>query len=131
MRTLFRWLVVVSVIAYLMFFFMPAMPLSISPDVAALRGKSGYGATLPSLPWLPWAFLAGWLLASVGLFFLRAWARGLFASLYVLVLLLRFVQGTTVHLPIEGFLGEIVSLADGAILALAFTNPVASYFNRQ
>jgi len=55
----------------------------------------------------------------------------LFASLYVLVLLLRFVQGTTVHLPIEGFLGEIVSLADGAILALAFTNPVASYFNRQ
>jgi hypothetical protein len=131
MKTLFRWLVVISTLAYLLLFFMPAMPLQISPDVAALRGKSGYGATIPSLPWFPWLFLLAWLVASIGLLLFRAWARVLFVAVYIVVLLLRFIQGTTVHLPIEGFLGEVVSLMDGAILALAFTDPTASYFKRK
>lgn len=131
MPNMFRSLIVVSTLAYLLLFFMPAIPLSLSPDVSALREKSGYGAVIPSLPWFPWVFLLTWLIATVGLFFFRAWARGLFVGLYVFVLFLRFIQGTTVHLPIEAFLGEVVALADGAIMTLAFTNPIALYFKRQ
>lgn len=131
LRHVFRWLVVVSTLAYLLLFFMPAIPLQLSAEIASLRAQSGYGATFAGWPWFPWLFLLVWLIASVGLFFFQNWARGLFAALYVLVLLLRLIQGTIVHLPVEGFLSEFVSLADGAILALAFTEPIASYFRRR
>lgn len=131
LRQVFRWLVIVSTLAYLLLFFMPAIPLQLSRDVASLRAQSGYGAAFPSWPWFPWLFLLVWLIASVGLFFFQNWARGLFAALYVLVLVLRLTQGTIVHLPIEGLLSELVSLADGAILALAFTEPIASYFRQR
>ena len=129
---LFQWLVVASILTSLVFFFLPAVPLPVSPDVAELRGRSGYGAMLPGIreP-ISWIFLPLWLLASVGLFFFQAWARSLFAVLYFVALLLRFVQGVTVSLPVEGFLGEIVSLLDGAILILAFTTPLDAYFKRR
>jgi hypothetical protein len=129
---LFQWLVVASVLTSLVFFFLPAVALPVSPDVAALRGKSGYGAMLPGIRELiSWIFLPLWLIASVGLFFFQAWARSLFAVLYVVALLLRFIQGVTVSLPVEGFVGEIVSLLDGAILVLAFTEPLDGYFRRR
>ncbi|MGH2360888.1 MAG: hypothetical protein ACRDGM_10170 [bacterium] len=129
---LFQWLVVASVLTSLVFFFLPAVPLPVSLEVAALRAKSGYGAILPGIRELiAWIFLPLWLLASVGLFFFQAWARTLFAVLYVVGLLLRFAQGVTVSLPVEGFVGEIVSLLDGAILVLAFTAPLDAYFRRR
>jgi len=129
---LFQWVVVASVLTSLVFFFLPAVPLPVSPDVAALRGKSGYGAMLPGIRELiAWILLPLWLLASVGLFFFQAWARTLFAVLYIVALLLRFAQGVTVSLPVEGFVGEIVSLLDGAILVLAFTAPLDAYFRRR
>jgi hypothetical protein len=129
---LFQWLVVASVLTSLIFFFLPAISLPVSPDVAALRGKSGYGAMLPGIrEFISWIFLPLWLLGSVGLFFFQAWARSLFAVLYVVALLLRFTQGVTVLLPVEGFVGEIVSLLDGAILVLAFTAPLDAYFKHR
>lgn len=109
---------------------MPVMPLQLPYDVGLLRAQSGYGAAFPTWPWLPWLLLVGWLIAGVGLLFFQSWARALFAALYVLVVFLRLIQGTLVQLPIEGFLNELVALADGAILALAFTEPLASYFVR-
>jgi hypothetical protein len=131
LRQVFRWLLVMSTFAYLVLFFMPAIPLQLSPEMAALRAYNGYGAIFASWPWFPWSFLLMWLTASIGLFFFQNWARGLFAALYLLVLLLRLIQGAIVHLAVEGFLSQLVSLADGAILALAFTEPLASQFRRR
>jgi hypothetical protein len=131
LRPVFRWLVIVSTLAYLLLFFMPAIPLQLSSETVSIRQQSGYGATFAGWPWFPWLFLLMWLIASIGLVFFQNWARTLFAALYVLVLLLRLVQGTIVHLPVEGFLNQFVSLADGAILALAFTEPITSCFKQR
>jgi len=131
LRDVFRWLIVISTLAYLVLFFTPAIPLQLSAEVLVFRAQSGYGATLPAVAWFPYAFLVAFLIANAGLFFFQIWARTVFLALYVLVLILRFVQGITVQLPLENFLGEVVALADGAILALSFSSPLTSYFRRQ
>jgi hypothetical protein len=131
LRLAFRTLIVLSTAAYLLLFFMPAIAVSVSAEVAALRVHSGYGASIPGLPWFPWLFLLVRLIASMGLFLFRSWARFLLLALSVLLLALRWVQGVTVHLPVEGFLADVVSLADGAVLALAFSHPLASHFGKR
>jgi hypothetical protein len=130
---LFQWLVGLSIPLYLIFFFVPDTWLTTSREMLDLRALGGYGAMLPPVAGrvVVWILLPLWILAAVGMFFFQAWSRSLFLGLYVFTLLLSFFQGATVLLPVESFLSELIAVLDGAILILAYTEPLDATFRRK
>ncbi len=131
---IFQVFVVVSILSYSLWFFFPNLSQHFANelyrDIAFRLGEyNGFGALLPVHHPLYYGVWFGlWLIASIGLFFFQNWARYLFLCLYVLVIVLAPFSGFSVKGPLEGFFSELITVLDGAILAMAFLSPLAAGF---
>ena len=127
--TLFRSIVVTSVVLYLVSYFLPYESFESNPAAVNLLKLDGYAALANPQSWL---FGAGvlllWLLAAVGLLHFDNWARYLYLALTVWALVAAGLYGIRVSSPVESVLGLAVDLLDGAILALAFLSPLKNSF---
>jgi len=130
----FQIFVVVSTLSYIVWFYFPyiserlANPLYLEIE-RGVRQYAGLGALLPvHHPLYSGTWFGLWLVASLGLFFFQNWARHLFLTLYVLCIVLVPFSGFSGQGALESFLGELTTVLDGAILAMAYLSPLADGF---
>ena len=110
---------------------LPYLPRGFSTDVQALLALGGYGAA----PWVtePVFYLsigAGKLIASLGLILFLSWGRWLFLAIVVTSLASVPFAGIAIAPPLDSVVGYFTVLTDGAILALAFSSPIAERWRK-
>lgn len=125
---IFRVLIVVSAMSYLIYFFMPYFPSVYSGYENQILFDSS--SILDSA----WEFhifnilFILWIIASIGMIFFQNWGRILFLILTLFSFVLDLILGVSTTIPIESFLVHLISTLDGALIALAFLSPVRVYF---
>ncbi len=125
----FQVLVVASLVLHMVWFSFPYMPIEHSSEVAKLVSFSGYGASsFLQHPLFYFSVLVAKLFAAIGLFFFLSWGRWLFVGILALSLGATPFGGVSVIPPMDGFVGALSALTDGAITALAFSAPIATYW---
>jgi hypothetical protein len=72
--------------------------------------------------------VAGAVVASIGVYFLRAWARPLYLGCAVAGLLLMLFLGPTIYGAIDGAVSTLTSAVQGAILALLYFSGASAHF---
>jgi len=123
----FRLLVAASAFLYLGWIVLPHLPRAFIPEVRPLLEKSGYGgADWVTAPWFYLGLGGAKMLASLGLFMFLAWGRWLFLAATVVAIASIFFAGISVASPLDGLVGFVATLVDGAILGLAFFSPIAA-----
>jgi hypothetical protein len=126
---LFRVLIIVSTTAYVIWFFeLPVCWRLISSETRAALAWRGCGAWLTIPPKLDWLFMLLWVAAAVGLWGFSKSARLVFAALTVFFGIMSFLSGVQVSTPLGSFVLQIMYLADGAILLMAYTAPLKNRF---
>ena len=120
----FRLLIAASVFLYLGWMVLPHLPREFTPEVQQLLEKSGYGgATWVTAQWFYLGLGGAKMLASLGLFLFLAWGRWLFLAATVAAIASVSFAGVSVASPLDGLVGFLAALVDGAILGLAFFSP--------
>jgi len=131
MVQLFRSLVVVATGLYvvLVVSYFWAADL-FGPDVAAVLAHSGRGASVqfPEYTWL--VLLVAWIVASAALLFFVRWSRECFVALLVFSIVSTALGGIQINAGAQEALMEVVALADGAIVFMAYFSSVARCFRR-
>ncbi|WP_445358550.1 hypothetical protein [Microbulbifer sp. ANSA005] len=134
MGSLFRILVVAGALLAIVFWSMPFIDyMWLSNDELQILDLGGFGSKLPQSEAYYWFTLLLWLVISAGLYFYKKNARtafvvclivftfaGLFAGLF---------DGIMVLSPIEAALSSIITLSDGAIIAIMYFTSVNAKFN--
>jgi hypothetical protein len=64
----------------------------------------------------------------IGLFLFRRWARTAYLVCTAVIIVMIPFGGLGIHLPVEAAIYEVVSIADGVILALAYFSPLRREF---
>ena len=131
MVQLFRSLVCVSTALYVVFvvsYFWAAELFG--TDVAAVLAHSGRGAsvTFPEYTWL--VLLGAWILVAVGLLLFVRWSREAFVALSVFSIFSTALGGIQINAGPQEALKEVIALADGAIVFMAYFSSVARRFRR-
>ena len=126
---LFRALVLVSTISYLVWFFQLLLggPL-ISASTWDALSWHGYGALLPLPERLCWLFLLLFVAVAVGLWTFSKSARLVFAMLAAFFIVTCPLGGVQVQTAFGSFLLLLTNMADGAILVMAYTPPLKERF---
>jgi hypothetical protein len=70
------------------------------------------------------------VVVSFGLLLLLSWARWLMLALAAFNAFMIFIPGLQFGFPIENLIGYLLSLSEGAILALVFLSPIAQLMRR-
>lgn len=126
--TSFRTLIVVWMVLHVWWFSLPLGAYKQPAYVLEAIEHSGRGAAIPSSDALAYGTLAAIVTAAVGMLAWQRWARRLFLGTIVATVALQPFQGVAVLEPFDGFLGSIVTLLEGAIIAAAFWSPLAVKF---
>jgi hypothetical protein len=104
------------------------LPISVELQQALQAGGLGAVAPLSAVSALWWITQPLWVVAGIGLYFFRQWARWLFVALYAVSMLSSFVRGAAVQLPWEAAFQTAVTLIDGALFVLVFLPPLSEVF---
>lgn len=126
---LFRALVIISTITYLIWFFQFLFGgWLISQRTWDALSWQGDGALLPIPPRLGWLFLLLYVAAAVGLWMFSKSARFVFLMLTAFFIITSPLVGVQVQTALGSFLLQLTNLADGAILVMAYTAPLKERF---
>lgn len=126
---MFRALVLLSIIAYLVWFFQLLLGARmISDGTWDALAWQGYGALLPMPPRLGWLILILFLAVSVGLWTFSRSARLVFVMLTVFWIATCPLGGLQVQTAFGSFLLLLLNLANGGMLVLAYTAPLKEKF---
>lgn len=129
MKGIFRYIVIGSLILYLIWFFMPnAWVYLYEREALNLLSWAGYGANYNINGPIPYIILVAYIVASVGLVLLKKWARTVFLALTVSDIVLTGISGVHVSAPLDAAIGYIIALSDGAILAIAYLTSLGGEF---
>ena len=127
----FQLFVVLSTALTVAWYVLPYLPLTLAPEIEGLLQANGAGGSqLVREPWVYNTAVAARLAAGVLLFLLISWGRWLLVAVLVSDLASILLGGVAVTLPLDQFVFVLMYLAEGAVLALAFSHPLASAFNR-
>lgn len=91
---------------------------------------AGWGSKINLTGPIPYIIGLLYLVASFGLLAFRAWARTMFLVLTIFTTFSAPFLGLSVQGGYDAMVEYIVSLCDGAILALAYLSSLASEFKR-
>ena len=127
----FQTLVITSALLYLAWMLLPYAPRTFPHEVQDILAWSGYGGE----PWVkdPRFYLAigaGKLIASLGLVLFLSWGRWLLLAVVAISLASVPFAGVVIGVPLDNLVGYFLSLTDGAILALAFSSPIAEAMHK-
>ena len=126
---LFRILVLVSAITYLVWFLQLLVGgRLISEGTWDALSWRGYGALLPPPERLAWLSLLLFMAVAVGLWTFSRSARLVFTMLSAYFILTSPLDGVQVQTALGSFLLLLTNMADGAILVMAYTTPLREKF---
>ena len=120
MDKIFRTLIVVSYLAYLMWFFQPYYETWLLTDLMRemldADGYNGYDFLLKNSLHIGWFFLVAYLATSIGLYFYIKPARTLFTILFLTSFFLPMFFCMSVQSHIDVILNKIIGFSDDLIL---------------
>jgi hypothetical protein len=126
---LFQYLVIASTLIGILLWILVFVPAPVSEDARTMRDASGFDGLHPMASWLlAVALQVVFIVCALGLCFFKWWARWLYVGAYAVNLANQLASGTGIFFAWEGVLQQIMTLMDGAVLALAFLPPLARYF---
>lgn len=129
MDKVFRILVVVSYVLYVVFFFMPYIwPSIYDQQTQDILSWTGYGAVIPFADWIGYCIFTAYSLITVGLLLTWPLARFLFTFFTVGSITLVALQGVSVLTAVEGVILYIMNLIDGALIAIMYLTSFGSKF---
>ncbi len=131
MKSIFSSIVILSVVSYAIWFFLP-LSWEYIYDYETLGGLrwAGYGAKINLEGPLPYALGIAYLVSSLGLLFYKNWARTAFLALTIFNIVSAPLWGLNVQGGYDAIPGYIVTLSDGAILSLAYLSGLSSEFKQ-
>lgn len=113
----------------MLWFFLPFLQSRfIAQDTAIALSWDGYGALLPLPRSIVWLSMLLYVAVAIGLYSFSASARLLFLLLTAFWAVAALIGGLHVYSAFGAFLGGIVGLGDGAMLALAYVSPLRKRF---
>jgi hypothetical protein len=134
-KNLFRCLVAISLVTGLATLGATQVPGEVPEAWKAAYEWSGNGSLLDELELNRWIllglgipFVIFAIAAQIGMFLFWPFARPAYVALTVAIVLMTPFSGLVVQLPVEATLSELSLIADGAIIALSYSQPFASYF---
>ena len=128
-KLIFKSLVVISMAAYVTWFCLPFFDVYLYPsDIAEMLTWTGYGGTINTGGTIPYIWLAAYGVVSIGLIYFHPWARTAFVALTVLAVVITPFYGLIIQSSYEGFFTYIMTLSDGAIIAMAYLTIIKDEF---
>ena len=137
---IFRLLIVVEIVLSIASIAVAFLPIeALPPDVESWLSGDGQSplvrwmegqpraVLLPALV-LGLAFVAAYVAALVGLFFLKRWARALYVATFVAGVILYPLMGASITTPVAALVDYLLAAGTGAILAFLFVGPVQERF---
>lgn len=129
MKTLYRGLVLGTLLLYGIWFFIPdAWPYLYSPDIVDLLYWNSYGALIYIPNILLYLMAIAYVIVSLGLYFFKKWARNAFVVLTIISLFMVLVNGASIQMGLSGFLATLIGYGDSAILVTSYLSTVSNYF---
>ena len=129
MKGIFRYIVIGSLILYLIWFAMPYLWIYFyEGEELNLLSWASYGAKFDIEGPIQYIIVLAYVVVSIGLVQLKKWARTAFLALTVVSIVLSGVWGFLVSPPIDAAIGYIVSMSDGAILTMAYLTSLGGEF---
>lgn len=126
---LFRALIILATSTYLIYWFQLLLGKGlISHDVWDALSWDGYEALLTIPDSVLWLLMLLWVAVTVGLYGFSKAARFVFLWLTLFSTVTALLGGVTVQTAFGTFLCLITNLADGAILAMAYSTPLKERF---
>ena len=126
---LFRALVVISTVTYVIWFFHLLLAGGlISQSTWDALSWQGFGALLPMPPAFNWLFLLLSVAVAVGLWMFSKSARIVFAAFSAFWIIMSLLGGLAVQAAFGSFLLLLTNMAGGAILVMAYTSPLKERF---
>lgn len=134
-KNLFRCLVAISLLSFLAAMAVTQMATDVPPEWRTLfewNGNGGYLDGLEENRWIvlglgiPFVILV--VVAQIGMFLFWRFARPAYAALVAVTVVITPFSGLVVQLPLEAAWWSLSAIADGAIIALSYTQPFSSYF---
>lgn len=130
MLSIYRLTIVISTILWLILLFLPYFDLVwYTEDEINLLAWDGWNRKLVMSNATYWFICSLWLSSSITLFFTVKYSREFFLFLVCSTTLVSFFWGFRVFAPIENVLAEIITMADGAIIYMAYFSSISQRFN--
>ncbi len=133
MVPLFRKLIIISNVAFIVWFFLPLYSHKLyTYDVQKLLDANAFNALDILLRFnveINYINLALYLISAVGMYFFIRKARTLFLVLTIFTFITPLFAGVSVQSPIDVVLNNVTLMADAAILYMSYYSSVASKFN--
>lgn len=131
MKSIFTGIVILSVVSYAAWFFMPLIwEYLYDYEILNRLQWDGYGGKINISGPIPYLFGIAYLICSFGLVLFKNWARTLFLILTIINVFSAPLWGMSVQGSYDTIPGYIVSLCDGAILSLAYLSGISSEFTQ-
>ena len=131
MERIFRGLVLSGLILFVLWWYFPYLEPNLTEDTVRLElwSISGFDSWFEYPAWYSNTWLAVWVLAYLSLFFFLKHGRTFFLVAYLVSLATIPINGTEIQSPWSALLGDLGTLVDGAILAVAYLTAVGSRFD--
>jgi len=127
----FQLLCIASALLHVTYLALPYAGFRHSVQEAQLLSMSGYGGlSFIQHPAFYLSFGVAKLVATVGLVFFLPWGRWLLGAIALAGLSSLPFSGISVGTPLDGIIASLLTLSDGAIIALAFSPPLAQAMRR-
>ena len=129
MTKLFKGLILADLAIYLAWYFLPVFDTPyLSEQSLELLSRHGYGALINvSYAMDDFLFAVG-IIVTLGMYFFVPIARVVFLILLLTGIVLTQFYGVVVETGVSRMLGSVVTLLDGVIIAMAFSEPVRNHF---
>lgn len=126
----FQLVVSLSTLLCIVWYFLPYLPLTYLPSDAqsVLQASGAGGFELVRGPWFYNSAFAARLLAGVALFLFLPWARWLLLVVLASDLISVLLAGIAVTAPIDQFVYVLMYLCEGALVAMAYSEPLSHAF---
>ena len=129
MEKLFRTLLVVSLVLYLAWVGSFYLAHSFfSPQVANAVVHTGAESLIQIPEPLVWIMPVLWVIAAIGMWQFSQGARTFYVLLTVMGLIVTAISGMLIQSPAQAALADVVSLCDGAIIAMAYLTRLDARF---
>ena len=129
MDKLYKFLIIFGSVSYLVWFFQPYnIPEIYDVRVLELLGETGYGSA--DLLWTPITYicLILYILSAGGMWFYIKVARTLFLLLKIVFVVLALISGVLVQSSLDSVIYQLLGLAEGALLFMAYFSSISERY---
>lgn len=128
LTTIYRLCIVVGTLVYVAYWFLRYLYGYLDSETGSLLSYGGFGAVWEGNEAFDQALFGAWIACAFGMYFYRKAFRFAFLFLVIVTAPITLLYGVSVETSVGAFFIDIVNIADGMVLALAFFSPVKDEF---